>query len=69
MAEHTTRRVRVSRAQVLAAQLVERLDREAGRVTDAAVAEIAARGRESGIVLPADSGAITSSEEQIAAEA
>jgi hypothetical protein len=52
MTEAKPRTVKVTRAQALAAQLIEKLDRESGTVTDAKVKRVADAGRNAGVILP-----------------
>ncbi len=52
MTSQQTRRVKVTRAQVLAAQLVEKLNHESGVPADPRVSRVAAAGRDAGITLP-----------------
>lgn len=55
MSSPRTRRVKVTRAQVLAAQLLETLNHKSGVRTDPRVSRVAAAGRDAGITLPAAS--------------
>jgi len=52
MSEKEPRTVKVTRAQALAAQLIEKLDRKAGTVTDVNVTRVADAGRRAGVNLP-----------------
>lgn len=52
MSEAKPRTVKVTRAQALAAQLIEKLDRKSGTVTDANVKRVADAGRSAGVILP-----------------
>ena len=52
MTNTEARRVKVSRAQVLAAQLLQKLNQRTGDDTDAQVRRIAQAGRDAGIDLP-----------------
>jgi hypothetical protein len=52
MSEAKPRTVKVTRAQALAAQLIEKLDRKSGTVTDLNVKRVADAGRNAGVILP-----------------
>ena len=52
MSEAKRRTVKVTRAQTLAAQLIEKLDRKSGTVTDVNVKRVADAGRNAGVLLP-----------------
>ena len=52
MSEAKPRTVKVTRAQALAAQLIEKLNRLSGTVTDVNVKRVADAGRSAGVILP-----------------
>jgi hypothetical protein len=54
MSEPKRATVKISRAQTLAAQLIERIDRRTGTVTDPSVLRVAEAGRSAGVTLPAE---------------
>lgn len=51
MSDMEPRTVTITRAQALAAQLIEKLDRESGATTDPNVSRVAAAGRNAGVSL------------------
>ena len=52
MSEAKPRTVKITRAQALAAQLIEKLDRKSGTVTEVNVKRVADAGRNAGVILP-----------------
>jgi hypothetical protein len=55
MSDAKPRTVKITRAQALAAQLIEKLDRRSGAVTNPNVQRVAAAGRNAGVNLPGGS--------------
>lgn len=67
MSKAKPRTARITRAQTLAAQLIEKLDSKSGTVTDVNVKRVADAGRNAGVILPNSSS--STSTKQTAGEA